>query len=903
VDTAFTRLSKEITDLSIKERELSKGGTSSAVRDIRTRLELLKSEKQEILDDMLNRNRQSEVYSEFRERESSQSRIRDLPTQAEREARIAQIIDRASSKAARTNKGRLIPGLRKAAIKTNNVLDDLAGAKNDIHYGDELTSVVARHQGLIDDNKHSVDELFTDANGERISSVYSEHQSYYGRHYLPIRLGLDSLYKGRTPEEAHEISLRIQRARNSGDASGLTGDEKKILDMYSKAVDEMGARGIEATTLDNLIPNYITTTVERHATPEQTEMFEVAFLNRMRTAFDPDNTQSPVNYNALVDMGHGKWEGKKFVPKGEVLTEVPKTVGDLPESIRADYGFSLENSLILDAREAITKYLGRHEEMLDNPAIIKEKIRTNPNPTAMRKIEQDFLLSDEVVDTAIFNYDIGDGLNKYMNGVGYNIMLDERLGLLLGEPVRHQEYFNALRKATNNNDRAQSALKRLERVNKRASGRVRIDDNMAVASTAIQDVVSAGVSSTIGQTIIQTEASGSILRMMGGASRVSSLVQQFAFALSNLPKDRAKRLMTLLENENNRFVGNTNHYLTEEARDSKLLFWTGTLNKASRIVSLERFLTTLSKNMNYATTFSKVDRYRKKLDKLVSAGEEMDEWSNDIPPKTLRDIARRNGIREGDLLLFRSHGLLKKSSVDTMKQLMEADKEALVTLTNFRRASDSLDPSSAAAARELEKKFSTMALQDANTFVATPTPNTQVTTDHSFTTLILGFTSFQRAFAEGAVSRASLAPAWKQMAGFGFLLGATLSSKIARDILYNGESPDTIAERWEDDPVREMAFVLREVPLLGPYNLVPHILMGAGMGSRYGLEGVLDAPAFGILGRQMDAARSVVRSATEGDDVSDSAMRTFNRTVPPFNMWYAQILREMQEGFEADGDR
>jgi hypothetical protein len=53
----------------------------------------------------------------------------------------------------------------------------------------------------------------------------------------------------------------------------------------------------------------------------------------------------------------------------------------------------------------------------------------------------------------------------------------------------------------------------------------------------------------------------------------------------------------------------------------------------------------------------------------------------------------------------------------------------------------------------------------------------------------------------------------------------------------------------------------------------------------------------------MDAARSVVRSATEGDDVSDSAMRTFNRTVPPFNMWYAQILREMQEGFEADGDR
>lgn len=907
-DTAYSKLIRDINETEIRVRELGASGATKASREARAHLKALKEQRRVLEEDTLNRTRTSGLYSEFRELEQGAAPLNTLSA-AEESSRYAQIITRVAKKANRNRPRALIPGLRKLANKANNVLDDLAATKVSIHYGSALESIIGRLTTLIDHNKHAVDEMLTDSEGVNIRSTYFRDHDFRRRRILPITIALEDYTKGMSAAEVQDVGLRIQRARNTGDVSKLNPQESRLLDLMSAAYDEAGSRAVRTGYLENLLPNYTYLIFDTHASGEQKEIFVDLFVDYMRRGFNPDTPSSPVNINTLERMGHMQYKNGKWVVKGESLEDVPKTVADLPNSIREDYAKALDESLAEDAHDAFIRRSNRHEENLDDPDFAAEasKRRSNPNNTVSRRIEQDFYLSDEMAASGLINYDILDSVNRYTSSTAYNTFRTEAFSELFGEPVNYMRLIKGIGQAAANDPGAKDALARLKRIDSRNAGRTRINDALTIPATAMQDTASAGVAATVGQAIIQTELGGSLVRLAGGARNVTTAVVQFIEAILALDKRTAKDWMTFMEMETNRFVGSSSPFLTEDARNNPILKFTGTLNKVVRIAAGERFFTTLSKNFNFVTTYGKAHRYAKKLDRIAKAADIMNALGRDIPEKTLRRIARDAGVPVGDLLLMRSRGITSRESIDIMRKMLEIDKNALRTPGSFASTIRKLKSAEdRAAARRLDTNLRHMAADDANTFVATPTANTQMTTDHSLTSMMLGFTSFQRSFANGAISRASLAPAWKQIGGLGFLFGTTASVKIAREILYNGESPDTVLEKWEKNPSKELALILGEMPLLGPFNLIPPILMGAGLGSRYGLENLADAPALNIIGRQSDAVRTLWNHIREGGSLEDtpaSVSRTIERTVPGANFWYARLIAEMGEGFQEDSDR
>ena len=899
--TKFSKLTTEVRELEPKARDAEARGYKDTAKSLRRKLNTLVNERQLHIENNLNITKDNDTpVAQIVQEIAGQIPIAANNTSSGRIARIQQISDEGLRKASEQTRVRTItPAMMDVLNKTGGaILNPLQRTRMAMHSDDDTERYISLMHSLIDHTGFDHTEMAVNAKGVRILSVNDRVREFEQTKMHDIRREFNKVTRGFTEEQNQELGFMVMRALDTGTVGDLPKEYQKLARLYKKGMEDLGTRGVRSGYLGHKLDNFVAFNYNRQADYAM-DTFVDQFLNHYRQPFDPDIPSSQVNYNALERMGYARRDGSVHVPKGDVFDDLPKRVSEIPDDLMDDYREALEESLIKDGEAAFTRLTGHHERLSvdpDDPQIRQNK-RLRPNNQNARRIEQSFYLTDEMRGSGLVDYDLMKSVDSYFRTTGYNILRDEALGEFYGQPVRYTEWTRAMKNLAQNNKGAQDALDRLMATDIVQAGRFRVNDDGAVLAATLQNVVSSIVSAGITPTIGSVELSGAILRNVVTPKTVTDYVASIGESLKAMRTDDAKTLGLLFEGETNRFTGSAAEFTGESARDSLLVRGTASLNRASRIISGERFWTTASKAIHLTTSYSKLYRRRKKLDKLRGLSRRFDDM------KDLKGSARAAGIDPDELLRLRSFGIFDDDMLDIAEKLTEIDPKALRDRTKLNKAAGDLDTDDLKKAAELDRRLTRMAADDAESFVATPTANSKVTFDSPIVNMLTQFTSFGRTFQNRMYARAAMAPYHRQAGGFSFLVAAEITNSVIRDLLYNGHSLETIQESWEDDPKKNLALVLTRLPLWNPMNPVPLIAAGMAGGQQFGLGNLTGAPALSMTSRALGAMQQTGKALLEGDEIPESAVRTFNRVMPGNNFWFTRMINEGIEGFQEDDDR
>ena len=899
--TKFSKLTSDIIELEPKVRDAEAKGLKDTAKSLRRKLNTLVNARQLHIENNLNITKDNSTpVAQVVQEIAGQIPVGANNTSSGRIARIQQISDEGLRKASEQTRVRTItPAMMDTLNKTGGaILNPLQRTRMAMHSDDDTERYISLMHSLIDHTGFDHTEMAVNAKGIRIRSVHDRVREFEQTKVHDIRREFDVVTKGFTSEQNQDLGFQVMKAVDTGTIGDLPQEYQKLARLYKRGMDDLGTRGVRSGYLAHKLDNFVAFNYNRQADYAM-DTFVDQFLSHYRQDFNPDIPSSQVNYNALERMGYARRDGAIHVPKGDVFEELPKRVGEIPKEIMDDYREALEESLIKDGEAAFTRLTGHHERLSvdpDDPQIRQNK-RLRPNNQNARRIEQSFYLTDEMKGSGLVDYDLMKSTDSYFRTTGYNILRDETLGEFYGQPVRYTEWARAMKNLAQNNEGAQNALDRLVSTDVVQAGRFRVNDDGAVAAATLQNVVSSIVSAGIAPTIGSVELSGALLRNVVTPKSLTDYVANIGESLKAMRTDDAKTLGLLFERESNRFTGSAAEFTGEAARDNLLVRGTASLNRASRIVGLERAATTASKAMHFTTSYSKLYRRRKKLDKLKGLSRRFDDM------KDLKGAARSAGIDPDELLRLRSFGILDDDMLDIAEKLTDIDPKALRDRTKLNKAAGELDSDDLKKAAELDRRLTRMSADDAETFVATPTANSKVTFENPIVNMLTQFTSFGRTFQNRMYARAAMAPYQRQAGGFSFLLAAEITNSVIRDLLYNGHSLDTIKESWEDTPKKNLALVITRLPLWNPMNPVPLIAAGMAGGQQFGLGNLTGAPALSMTSRALVAAQQYGKARINGDETPASAARTFNRVMPGNNFWFTRMINEGLEGFEEDEDR
>jgi len=899
--TKFAKLTDEIVELEPRVRDAEAAGASNAAKSLRRKLNTLVNERQLHIENNLNITKDNDTpVAALVQELSGQIPIGANQTSTARIARIQQISDEGLRKASEQTRVRTItPAMQDMLNKTGGtLLNPLQQTRIAMHSDDPTERYISLVHTLIDHAGFDHTEMAVNAKGVRIRSVNDRVREFEQTKILNLRREYETLTRRMSPEDAQDMGYQVLKAIDEGTISALPKEWQKAARIYAGLMDDLGTRGVNSGYLMRKLENFVAFNYNRQA-DYAADAFIDQFVRHYRNHFDPTDPAAEVNYNALERMGYALRDGGVHIPKGGLFDEMPKRVGEIPEEILEDYVEALEESLTKDAESAFQRLTGHHERLSvdpDDPEIRKNK-RLRPNNQNARRIEQNFYLTPEMRDSGLVDYDIMKSVESYFRTTGYNIMRDEALGEFYGQPVRFTEWTRAMKNLAQNNEGARNALERLEMVDQIQAGRFRVNEDGAVFAATVQSLAAGVVNAGITPTIASTELAGSILRSALHPKEILDHVSAIGETLRNIRKDNAKEIGLLFERETNRFVGSVAEFTGDGARDHLLVRGADSLNRASRVLSGERLVTTAAKSVHFTTSYMKLHARRGKLDKLRGLSRKFDDMAD------LKGAARSAGIDPDELLRLRSFGLLEDEMLDVAEKLVAVDKRALRDRTRLNREAEELSPEDRVAASQLDRRLTRMSADDAETFVATPTANSKVTFENPVANMLVQFTSFGRTFYNRVSARTAMAPYHKQIAGFSFLIATEITNSVIRDLLYNGHSLETIMESWEDNPKKNLALILTRLPIWNPMNPVPLIAAGLAGGQQFGLGNMTGAPALSMASRALNAMAQTGKALVNGDEIPESAVRTFNRTMPGHNLWFTRMFNEGVHGFEEDEDR
>lgn len=774
---------------------------------------------------------------------------------------------------------------------------------------DDTTSLIARLEGLIIGNGLNNSEQLKNASGAQVRSATQAYHEMESRMLTAHDKELNALIRDGWKQD--EIWLRIHQTRQFD--VDLPKALQPYYDTYFGIVEEIGRRGLAAGTIDNINARFFPTHVNRNKLGEVEKIgFTQAFRSSYGRIFTTDDLTAPLNRNALEKAGFLRRDGAKHViaknpDTGKPFFEkFPETVGDLSDEILEDYIKFLPDSLDLDANRAYARRFGTANRDVvdpDNPDIVAKR-RLSPNSRVSRVLEQEIYLSPEVVASDALSKDLFNNMRTYVRTAGYNTVRDEAVGELLGQPARFHDVVQAMRNLSSGNKEADSALRRLLTADSKAAGRFVLEEDGAVFAAVAHGLMSTGVNLTIGPTIVSTELSTNILRTIMKPQTINEFVTRHVAALKLVSNKEQLRNYSILhdrEMQSSRFLGMFDEFLPQSAADNVLVKGTKKMSHVARIVAFERVATSYGKSLAFGETFSKLHFRRKQFDKMLNLPK--------ILPSTdtaeFKGIARSAGLDPGELELLRQYGLVDSKMIKTAQSMLKIDKNSLLTPDNFLNATEKLNSAQRKNADELFNRMTRFARDDANRFIPTPDVTDTGTSTNPILNLVTSFLSFANSFYNNTLTRVGQGPYWKQAGYFSTLLAGEVAGGIARDLLYNGESPETIIEKWEDNPVQQLSLAIVRLPLQSPMSLLSNTAYSlAAQGSPGGgIEGITGGATPAMMGRFVNGIFSASASVIKGEEVKDSAQRTLNRFVPGQNAWYIRLLDEYSTEFQEDSDR
>ncbi|RMH17245.1 MAG: hypothetical protein D6698_08540, partial [Gammaproteobacteria bacterium] len=171
-----------------------------------------------------------------------------------------------------------------------------------------------------------------------------------------------------------------------------------------------------------------------------------------------------------------------------------------------------------------------------------------------------------------------------------------------------------------------------------------------------------------------------------------------------------------------------------------------------------------------------------------------------------------------------------------------------------------------------------------------------------FSKALMQFTSFARAYSSKKLNRLAESPITR---GIPYLLmNIILEANLMnlRAVLYGGYSPETVYQRWKEDPELMMSYVLSRVPWVGPWTDLT-LSFAQNMVDEHAYD------AFGpsIVGSMVDDFMNItqkgIKSLWDEDvELSNADRKTLDRYLPIWNLPYIRIVERALQDFEDKGE-
>lgn len=910
LDTTFSSLSDNINTL-IKQRDelLSVTGNEKKAKRVQTKINTLSVERDALISEnfTLDPIGLADVVS---------SKFADIPietlrTSAERVTALAGGLEDVIANNFKDYRSRNVASNIHSisSITGSNFLMPRQAIKADGASLDPVVSFIGRIGTVINSRGADGAEAITDRFGKQVISAESES------HFIKNTLvnNVDSAYsrlvkKGRDPQ-ADGLNLYRHRILGEPLDPELAELNKAFIDDY---LEVMGTRALKAGTIENKLENFINFAFNRVFDASKAKpAVKNAFTKVYGKIFDPDDLNAPVSYKALQKSGFLDRVDGKFTIKDNPSTglpyfdELPKAVKDLDPDVLALYRERLSESLDSDGLEFYSNRQGRaNEESLDKTGLEGFTLRNSSiNSKKSRVAEQEIYLDDEVVASGLIDFDVSHAAHSYLSTAGYNLFRDEATSSVFGQKVLYRDLEAALSQLSSGDQKRTAALKRLQGLDTRQSNRFTVNKGGAVFASVANNLSSILVSGRVFMNVISTEGSFTVLRSIMPKSDLISQVKIIADGMGRI-KDKEQLAQIGLGSVNGtrstRFVANLNEHLPDEASENIAVLGSKFAANAARTLFLEKHATSMLKSVNHSVTFAKLFNHRKKIDRMI------DELPLIFPEgKELRALARRMNMDVDELSMLKRFGVLQPEALREAKLAMEVDPNILLTHKNFLNYLNSDDfKGNAKDADNLFASLSRMAFEDAQTFIATPSASDIELSQSPLMNLMFSLASFNASFYNNTMTRLGQSPYWKQAGAWSILLGSEISLSITRDLLYGGESIDTIKQKWEDEPEKNLAMAIARLPVQGPFSLVPSGIYGLATGSPLkAVEDLTGSAALSMLSRSGNAIYQAGGAIIEGEELTDREKREMNKYLPGTNAWIFRLLDEASTGFEEDGDK
>lgn len=787
-----------------------------------------------------------------------------------------------------------------------NILLPRQRIKENIADDDLNVSIIARAGGVINSRGLDGAEVLYDKLGNEVVDAHTRILEMKRYQVVPIVQEVNNLK--RQGIDIEEATLNIYKSRILG--QDLDPRFTKLNELFfDRFVDDIGNRGVMSGSIrekfEDFAPMHRNTDFDRSAAKDA---FVTSFIRHYSDEFSITDLDSPVNYNALhlagfVDDVSSGYKIRNNPVTGEPYFDtLPQKLGDLDNDTGAAYEEALSASLKSDGERAFNRMFGQSgTDALEVTDAADYLVRTNSfNNRRSRRLLQQILMDDAVIDTGMFSLDIGQITHGYVKGGGYNVVRDEAVNQLFGTRVTYTDLLRALRARASGNSARTLALRDLEKLDVRESGRFVLDEQGAAFTAVASNIGAALVAGRNFVSILPMEAATGTLRAIMPKSDIIAHVNSIADSIKRLGnKEQLMNLGILRESENtsSRFVWQVNDHLPDSAARNPLVGASKHIAHAARVLFFERASTSYSKSLNYGASFFKMHHYRNKWDKLASLPSKLPEDA-----KELRGLARQVGIDVGEMTRLHRAGLTDPDMIAAAKRLREIDKFAMQSPERMSRVLE--DAGLGDTGEELYRRLNRMASKDADDFVSTANVSDVDLTDNPIMNTITSMLSFNAHFYNSTLTRIGDSPYWKQAGMWAWLLGSEVSLSIMRDLLYNGESVETVIEKWDKEPVQNMAMAIARLPVNGPMSLLPAgIYAGVTGQPRRVFDDYTGSAALSMVGGLLDSVYSAGSDVIEEGELSPSTYRKINRYVPGMNAWMLRVLDEASTQFEEDEDK
>jgi hypothetical protein len=729
---------------------------------------------------------------------------------------------------------------------------------------------------------------------------------------------LKQLTKGLDPEAAQNFYRKAMQVRSTGTKSA---DAKinRAAEIVGDFYDDYSRRGSSAGAMKRVIGNYVKVRVKQGLDGVR----DAGSVHRMALAYRDYlwkhyyQSGDELHLGTLAEIGViDRNTGKLTAGYSAVSTSMPKKLADLNPTYADKYNNTIMLQLEEEAKVSFNRKMGRKASGEYDPIVDldKQPYVYRERSAGARKIEQDFYLSDEAYVTGLVDYDLPEMLRMYDNSFGHTIRETETLREAFGTPARWEDVIDVLEARNRNTAASDAGFEARQTAIKSLKANLDMIRNRGLETDALnplyafQDMLTNMRTALTNAGLVITMSPEIAMTISRTLFRPSEIPTAIKSVLKGLPFGGAKEEINMLglnmdfEDGISRFFGdNLNVYAGGNKTLTAAVDTTRKLSDLARTVFFEKFVTERLRLVTFNVEHHRAARYMlKNIDEKFAELQRLGGQFTDTSGKEFKAAARAAGFGSDwqtardlrEIGMFTPEGLDALKAVRARtdgKHYTARDYLSLITLEK--------DP---VARKQLEFFYNEMHdyirnRTDSIIVTASPSTRLQLNKTPPYLRPHIQFLSYVTAWFNNFLFRGSRDPLTLFAAGIGaHVMGEAISSAF-RDVVYNGKSPETVIEDWEENSAKKTAAIISRVPFTGAGSDFVTPFMQAISGDR--IQAPAGAPSLSLISNIARTGQRNVKAALEGEFDAGDLVRDLAR-FNPLQGWYVQGIGRAIHGFE-----